>query len=183
MENIDEWRRTAEKIIDQYEPKIVEIINTLPSPDFIIGDDYLQRWWLAKNINTHDSSRLGELRSHTTRVDDYSCYLHRVTGSDDDRAFHDHPWCNASLIISGKYMEHTPHGSFLRCSGDRVYRSGTALHRLEVIEGPVWSLFVAGKKYREWGFDCPNGWVHWKDFTGYHETGNSRYVGRGCGEP
>lgn len=41
------------------------------------------------------------------------------------------------------------------------------------------SLFIAGPKVREWGFHCPNGWVHWREFTA---GDRGELVGRGCGE-
>lgn len=132
------------------------------SPDFVIGDDYLRRWWIIP-------------RSEKVNV-----YLHDIRKSDDDRAMHDHPWSNVSYLISGSYIEHTPEGRFVRTAGDVVERAAHALHRLEVIPGQrCISLFMTGPKVREWGFDCGHGWVHWQDFTS--EEDSSR-TGRGCGE-
>lgn len=31
---------------------------------------------------------------------------------------------------------------------------------------PCWSLVVTGPPRRRWGFWCPKGWVHWKEFLG-----------------
>lgn len=45
---------------------------------------------------------------------------------------------------------------------------------------PVWSLFAMGPYERTWGFHCPKGWVHWRDFTDPTSGGNK--TGRGCGE-
>lgn len=129
-------------------------------PDFIIGKagqqpDYMHRWWVIP-------------RNKMLNV-----YLHRVMRSDDDRALHDHPWANTSLIISGGYLEVTPEGEFQRNPGDVVSRDADALHRLVVPEGgECVSLFMTGPKVREWGFDCPNGWKPWEQFE--HENG--------CGE-
>jgi hypothetical protein len=133
------------------------------SADFVIGDDYLRRWYVIR-------------RSLGANV-----YLHQINRSDDDRALHDHPWSSTSFIIRGHYIEVTPEGRFERKAGDIVSRSADALHRLEVIEGepPVISLFTTGAKEREWGFACPQGWVHWKDFT---DPTDSSKTGRGCGE-
>ncbi|MDP2129964.1 MAG: hypothetical protein U0975_16210 [Erythrobacter sp.] len=132
-------------------------------PDFVIGDDYLRRWWVIP-------------RNPWVNV-----YLHEIRKSDDDRALHDHPWMNTSFLIAGSYIEHTPEGSFERKAGDYVIRGAQQLHRLEVSKGETAiSLFITGPKVREWGFDCPQGWVHWQDFT--DETDASQ-VGRGCGEP
>jgi len=131
-------------------------------PDFVIGNDYLRRWWVAP------------------RNEFANQYLHEICKSDDDRALHDHPWPNSSLILSGRYIEHTPEGSVLRVTGDFVQRPAEALHRLEVIPGErAVTLFMTGPKIREWGFACPQGWVHWKDFTDPTDTSRT---GRGCGE-
>jgi hypothetical protein len=132
------------------------------SPDFVIGDNYLRRWWLVP-------------RNPLCNV-----YLHEITKSDDDRALHDHPWANRSLIIAGSFIEITPDGEFVRNAGDVVEREAEALHRLVVEDGKrVLSLFMTGPAVREWGFACPQGWRHWRDFVDARDAGQ---VGRGCGE-
>jgi len=30
---------------------------------------------------------------------------------------------------------------------------------------------------REWGFHCPRGWMHWKQYTDAQDSGA---IGRGC---
>lgn len=131
--------------------------------DFVIGADYLRRWWVVP-------------RNAWSNV-----YLHDIRRSDDDRALHDHPWPNSSFVITGCYVEHTPAGRFVRSAGDVVHRPADALHRLEVIPGErAISLFITGPKVREWGFACDHGWVHWADFT---SPDDSSQTGRGCGEP
>lgn len=130
------------------------------APDFVIGDNYLRRWWIVP------------------RNEYCNVYLHEILHSDDDRAFHDHPWQNTSFIIKGCYLEHTPEGQYIRSAGDIVTREATALHRLEVFENePVISLFMTGPIVREWGFDCPQGWRHWLEFTDSRDKGQ---IGRGC---
>jgi hypothetical protein len=38
----------------------------------------------------------------------FNIYLHHFLHSDDDRALHDHPWWNVSILLrSGSYVEHT----------------------------------------------------------------------------
>lgn len=129
-------------------------------PDFVIGDNYLRRWWIIP------------------RNDFCNIYLHEILRSDDDRALHDHPWENSSWLLDGSYIEHVPHGhSAVRTAGDFITRPATTLHRLEIPEGGrAVSLFMTGPKVREWGFACPQGWRHWKDFVG-EDVGQ---VGRGC---
>ena len=131
-------------------------------PDFVIGNDYLLRWWIIP------------------RNEGCNIYLHEILHSDDDRALHDHPWANTSYILSGGYIEHTPDGVFERKTGDIVERSADDLHRIDVIDGQSCvSLFITGPKVRDWGFECPQGWVPWQDFT---DPTDSSQVGRGCGE-
>lgn len=115
----------------------------------------------------------------------FNIYLHRFLRSDDDRALHDHPWINMSILLDASYTEVTPKGSFLREAGHVYFRGPKALHRVLLhpdqigIEQPVWTLFITGPKVREWGFACPKGWVHWEDFVHVTEGGNE--VGQGCG--
>lgn len=133
-------------------------------PDFVIGDPadpYLRRWWVVPRNRW------------------FNIYLHEIIKSDDDRALHDHPWWNLSLILRGSYIEITPRGRFVRMPWRPVFRRPEALHRLDVRIGPVWTLFVTGPRVREWGFACPQGWVHWQAFTAPTARGQ---VGRGCGE-
>lgn len=131
-------------------------------PDFVIGDNYLRRWWVIP-------------RSEFCNV-----YLHEIWKSDSDEAMHDHPWDSTSVLIEGSYVEHTPDGRYTRSAGDVVQRLATDLHRLEIPHGGrAVSLFITGPKVREWGFHCPKGFVHWKDFVDGSNTGRG---GRGCGE-
>src|ERR1700741_276978 len=127
------------------------------APDFVIGGGgrpYLYRWWL---IARHKILNI---------------YLHRFMRSDDDRALHDHPWANLSVVLDGAYLEHTIaaggiHQRRAMFPGDwRLRPSGRIAHRIELYCGDCWSLFITGPTYREWGFHCPEqGWIHWKEFT------------------
>ena len=139
-----------------------DLIMMMP-PDFSIGAPvYLNRWWIIP-------------RNEVQNV-----YLHQGLRDDDDRALHDHPWDNQSYVIKGRYREITPDGSFIREAGELVCREATDAHRLELVNGePFVSLFFTGPKVREWGFYCPKGWIHWRDFTAGE---NGELVGKGCGE-
>jgi hypothetical protein len=80
----------------------------------------------------------------------------------------------------------------------RFLRAGAA-HRVELychsddgrtggplVEVESWSLFLTGPKRREWGFWCPKGWRHWREFTAHDvsqdKPGNSGLIGAGCGD-
>ncbi len=120
--------------------------------DFEIGTNYLRRWWVVP-------------RNYYANV-----YLHEIVGNDDDRAMHDHPWENTSVIIKGGFIEHQPEGIFERHVGDTVHRQAVQLHRLELLPGVerTLSLFFTGPKVREWGFQTADGWVHYRDFVEIH---------------
>jgi hypothetical protein len=139
-------------------------------PDFIIGgvdDPYLLRWYLTKRLP--DRCRL---------------YLHKFVRDDDDRALHDHPAWSVSIILRGGYIEHLPGGiAKRRHPGMVVWRKAEQAHRVELFRGkrgrviPAWTLFIFGAKTREWGFHCPAGWRHWREFM---SRDHGEAVGKGC---
>jgi hypothetical protein len=141
----------------------------LRAPDQVIGGaerPYMRRWWLIPRNKL------------------LNAYLHQFLRSDDDRALHDHPWASASVLLRGCYVEHTIaaggiHRRQLLTAGDvRVRPSGRMAHRVELVDGPCWSLFLTGPRYREWGFHCADaGWIHWKRFTADDDPGA---IGKGC---
>jgi hypothetical protein len=138
-------------------------------PDVVIGGverPYLERWWVIPR------NRFCNL------------YLHLFLRDDDDRALHDHPWVNCSILLVGSYIEHTipaggVHRKVIRHAGDVVVRGPKAAHRIELpADGETcWTLFLTGPVVRSWGFHCPQGWRHWRDFTAKEDPGQ---IGRGC---
>ena len=136
------------------------------TPDRVIGgrdDPYMLRW-------------------HITRNHFCSAYIHLFLRSDDDRALHDHPWWNCSLLLENEYTEHTisaggVHHRVIRKAGDWKFRGARSAHRIELHAGPCKTLFITGPRIREWGFHCPQGWRHWRDFTA---GPNGETIGKGC---
>lgn len=139
------------------------LLNRFGSPpNYVIGNPpYLLRWWLLPRNRW------------------FNIYLHKILRDDDDRALHDHPWSSVSIVLRGSYLEITPHGTRLYEAGSVIFRTATLPHRLEVVDGPVWTLLITGPRKREWGFHCPRGWVPWKQFVAPHDSGQ---IGRGCCE-
>lgn len=137
---------TLEEVLEWAEPILAR------EPDLIIGENYLHRWHVVP------------------RNELCNLYLHRFFDSDDGRALHDHPWDNTSVVLKGKYFEHTPGGIYLRGPGDVVVRHAEDKHRIELLpdKEDVVTLFFTGPRVREWGFACPEGWVDWKTF---HQNG------------
>jgi len=148
-------------------------------PDFVIGDKekpYLLRWWVIPRNRF------------------FNIYLHKFCKSDDDRALHDHPWTfNISILLKGNYIEHRLNKKLvLRRRFIPYFRWGKAPHRVQLLphpdncrfdphynsELPVWTIFITGRIVREWGFYCPKGWKHWKEFVATRPGGNS--IGNGC---
>jgi hypothetical protein len=137
-------------------------------PDFIIGGaqaPYLLRWFVIP------------------RNPVFNLYVHEFHRSDDDRALHDHPWINLSILVTGEYTEHTicaggVHLRRVRREGDLVLRRSRHAHRIELHAGPCHTLFITGPRLRAWGFHCADaGWIHWKAFTRADDKGA---IGRGC---
>lgn len=150
-------------------------------PDFQIGgadNPYCNRWWVIPRNKL------------------FNIYLHQFVRDDDDRALHDHPWANCSILLRGAYTEtlfacRPSPGVWLpgvrrrqRHPGIPVFRHARTAHRVVLPRDaagkpiPCWSLFLTGPVFRQWGFWCPRGrWVHWRDFTA-GERGE--IVGRGC---
>lgn len=115
--------------------------------------------------------------------------LHKWLRSDDDRALHDHSGHNMSFILNGGYVEVLSHAWESRRAPFRwplvpYFRRAGVPHRIELMSDgkPVWSLWLRWPPIREWGFWCPRGWRHWREYTStrdYYAAGVSE-VGRGC---
>lgn len=141
---------------------IRKLIKKLLKPTRVIGTNYLHRWHLIPH------NRFCNI------------YLHKFIGSDDDRALHDHPWASVSFLLKGElaevviYQHDDPHVvmckplEIVQCVPwlRPVFRRATFAHRLVVIDGPVWTLFITGPKVREWGFLTKDGWKHWRTLYG-----------------
>lgn len=99
--------------------------------------------------------------------------LHNILRSDSDRHLHDHPWWYASIILIGSYIEvsierHADYDIEIMKQygpGSILFRRATHSHRLILSPGTsVWTLFICGKKTREWGFWTENGWMNWREY-------------------
>lgn len=150
-------------------------------PDRIIGptdDPYMYRWYVWPRNRF------------------FNLYLHKFLCSDDDRALHDHPWWFVSIILRGAYSEVIDNDRVIRRSSPSIaFRRAEHRHRVvldkELILAseypfrlenrflPVWTLVFTGARVREWGFWCPKGFVHWKDFT---SGPKGETIGKGCEE-
>lgn len=133
-------------------------------PDFVVGDNYLQRWFVIPRNNW------------------FNIYLHRFLHDDEDEALHDHPYTNVSLVLDGGYWEHLRDGSRRwRAPGGMVARWGATPHRVALLpKQPAISLFFTGPRTREWGFHCPKGWIPWHRFINAKDYSSRSVRGKGC---
>ena len=136
-------------------------------PDFVVqreeGAVYLIRWWILP------------------RNDWLNLYLHQML-RDDDAVLHDHPYASVSLVLTDglteRYAEEPEDEEYYQSVGDhvgavrfvRVLRQGDVVRRSSrlahqlLVRGEAWTLFATGPRIREWGFWCPKGWKHNREF-------------------
>lgn len=173
-------------------------------PDFCVvrgdtGEVYLRRWWIIPRNNF------------------FNIYLHNML-KDDDAVLHDHMYISLSLVLTDgltenfvrrpdrvwRKMEIKDHvegwlaGTYFPMQsisehrdiseGALIYRSSRLAHQL-VVQKPAWTIFITGPRIKEWGFWCPKGFRHWKNYVdvtqdpsvqGGHKSTSK--VGIGCGE-
>lgn len=119
------------------------------------GDIYLERYRI-----------LGWMPGAKTRLP-IGVYLHRIRLADSDPALHSHPWKWAlSFVLSGRYNEER------RLADDRVvtrrvrwlnWLRGESFHRIDSLDGEVWTLFITGPKAGSWGFRVNGETVPWRE--------------------
>ena len=110
------------------------------------GDYHLDRWHVLEDRDRN-------VRVHCVRTSDPS-------------DMHDHPWDYVSTLLHGSYVEVTEHGAVQYVAPCTLVRTAEHAHRLEVPDGPCWTLLVTGPVRRRWGFHTPAGWVHWRQYAG-----------------
>ena len=132
-------------------------------------------------------------RWHLLRWRGWQIALHRWHRSDDDRALHDHSGHNLSILLTGCYTEivgewngYGGRHQFMHRRRKRwplvpYFRLAATPHRIE-IDRPIWTIWVRWPPIREWGFHCPKGWLHWRDYINgdYAAPGSESTIGRGC---
>jgi len=82
----------------------------------------------------------------------FSIRLHHWLSSDDDRAFHDHPWWFLTLVLWGSYIDRSPAGDDAMTIGKIRFRRAEHQHTAVVAPGGCWTLLLCGPEKREWGF-------------------------------
>jgi hypothetical protein len=160
---------------------------------------YLRRWWILPkrmfpfNVYLHNfmSSDASELHDHPW----WSISI-ILSGS-----YREHiPVDEKGWVENGDRKEIVK----IRYPFIPTFRNANAIHRIELFklklklkqprtwleseqeqereqeqehEQSVWTIFITGPKVRNWGFYCPKGFVHHKDFLNVEENA----LGAGCG--
>jgi hypothetical protein len=132
---------------------------------------YMERFWLLPY----------------SRWRPFAARVHHILRSDDDRAFHDHPWPYLTIVLRGGYTEVRPlfsdSGIYIGTTsrwhgpGSILFRRAKSWHRLELPAGETaWTLFVSGPKSQSWGFmPAPDlNKIYWRRYLNdYDTTGTS----------
>lgn len=93
---------------------------------------YLYRWMVE--------TRFGSLR------------IHHWHSSDDDRAFHDHPWWFLTFVVKGGYTDVSPEGEDEVNAPALRFRRALHQHTVKVHPGGAWTILITGPEKRMWGF-------------------------------
>lgn len=93
-------------------------------------------------------------------------YLHHLVRADNDLDKHDHPCDNISIVLRRTWLEQLADDTVVaRRPGAIVFRRAATPHRIAEVEGGgVWTLWICGPVYRDWGFHCPRGWVSHSEY-------------------
>lgn len=162
----------------------------IPAPD---GSDYLERIAISGDLPRRKVT-------HKRNI-----FLHRILQADGDRDPHNHPftWC-ITIVLWGGYTEERIDSPFLwnpRRRSRRLYPfwmnpfrcfnilssksiQGVTIprakdfHRITKLHGrQTWTLVLAGKKLREWGFAAPyRGYIPEQFYQARKVTGHA-YAG------
>lgn len=131
------------------------------------GVPYMTRYYLLggpRDANSRYSKAYFSL-AHWFK---WNIFLHCFHSSDEPVP-HNHPWPGTSIILRGSYLEWRPSGN--GCFDGRTLRPGDVnhlepetFHWVELMTPKVWTLFFAGQRIQDWGFQTPEGFIPWRKY-------------------
>lgn len=154
----------------------VLIVTAMRTPyAHLVG--YMDRWWLvpyAEAGTGHGTGPVSAWRRPLAWVLQrlgVAVRVHEIMRSDNDRAFHDHPWSYLTVILGGGYWEIRPmpfktwDGTIVEVEqwtwhgpGSVLFRRASHFHRLVLPEGAkTTTLFITFRWQQVWGFRSANG--------------------------
>lgn len=99
-------------------------------------------------------------RYYVCKLFGFGVFLHRIHQSDPDKLFHSHPWNFVSITLSPfktyyeTILDSNPKNSvhFAEVQNPRLIRyvKATNYHRVRLMDGPMWTLVIHGRKYNQW---------------------------------
>jgi len=100
--------------------------------------------------------------------------IHRLMQPDADRHLHDHPWDAVFIVFGPGYLETTmkdgqqkAHWRGLRWLPSIRFHPAERPHKIEALGGDsVWTIALATRHKRSWGFHTEDGWVPWTEYEG-----------------
>lgn len=131
----------------------------------------LRKIFLVKEIK----SKSGELHFQRWRIiwtPWFAVYIHRIFMADNDMFMHDHPWDYFSMVLHGSYNEITPdtmrpgHAKdVILLPGFCTKRKAESFHKIGTLNTEsVTTLFITGRRRREWGFKVGENWIQHEVF-------------------
>lgn len=137
----------------------------------------IRKFFLVKEI----ISQVGQLHFQRYRLlatPWFNIYLHRISKSDEDHFFHDHPWAFRSLILIGSYFErfslppsHLAVHYAKYKAGDIAHHSAEDAHSLTLITPVVWTLVLTTGRSRVWGYQVNGKWIDFKSYRQLKRAG------------
>lgn len=140
--------------------------------------DYLHRWMLVRKsvvprLVENFVVDTGDGRNDPSLIpgEIENVFLHRYLRGDAED-LHCHPWPNATVVLKGRIVEQYNDvimGVVAQReleSGDVVIRQGEDAHAIVDVEPGTITLFVTGRKEREWGFYPDGEFVHHSQYEG-----------------
>jgi hypothetical protein len=166
-----------ENAIDQAALRLLEafaqgVVANRPPTEVIERkfNPYIDRWMLArKNLVPawSDPYRDPPLSLERVASEIENLYLHRYHRADMDEP-HCHPWPNATMVVTGFYVEDVYEdgvhiGSWRRMPGTLVLRRSDEVHAITSTGDGTLSLFATAPKEREWGFHVDGRIIPWQE--------------------
>jgi len=107
---------------------------------------------LIKEIKSKDG-KLHFRRWQILKTPWFSVWLHGIYAADEDKHLHNHPWDFKSMVLKGSYIEQTERGFVTQKPLKFNSRGGASFHKIHKLITPVvYTLFIATKQKREWGY-------------------------------
>lgn len=99
----------------------------------------------------------------------FAIYIHGIYKADEDEHYHDHPWDYISIGLKGYGFEehykggHVDH-NLIKPFGV-IRRKAEEFHKIEsLFKSPIYTLFITGKRRREWGYSYNGSWLDHKTY-------------------